>query len=215
MANNNFPDLHGLGAEAVAACEAAITRGDYGLVLIAPPGSTATMIARRVPSLFAPLTDHESRWIAATYDGEGPGACYAPYRRAQNPASYLPDGRPFRAPHHSVSGAALVSESRLARCGVLYLDELPEFSAPAIRELSRALPGISAPFAPFILASATPCPCGFHGYPEIRACVCSPAQISHHTDRIDRMRRMLKLDGAAITVPELSLRKLRVARQSH
>jgi magnesium chelatase family protein len=213
--NPNFSDLHGLANEARNAIQHAITRGDRGLVLLGAPGIGKTMIARRAPSLFEPPTDHESRWIAATYEGEGPAAGYWPTRSAQNPrqAYVLPGGRPFRAPHHSCGGPALVSEARLARCGVLYLDDLQDFSTTAIRELSRALPGISAAFAPFILASALPCPCGFFGYPEIRECACPESLRAAYDQRILQGAVMLGIQKAPVTIPEFTISGLRAAYQ--
>jgi magnesium chelatase family protein len=166
--------------------------GSHNLLMIGPPGSGKTMLARRLPGILPSLCTEEAVEITKIYSVSG----------------LLPQGisligqRPFRAPHHTTSPAGLIGGGRiprpgevsLAHYGVLFLDELPEFGREVLEVLrqpledgkvtiARAATTIAYP-ARFMLAAAmNPCPCGFFGDPH-KSCSCTPLQISRYQSRI-------------------------------
>lgn len=165
--------------------------GAHNLLLSGPPGSGKSMLASRLPGILPPLSRDELLDIAAIYSVAG----------VHNP--YLHSGaRPFRTPHHTASAVALVGggssprpgEISLAHQGVLFLDELPEFSRQVLEVLrepleggqiniSRALQQVRFPARFQLIAAMNPCPCGFHGDNSGR-CRCSPDQVRRYQGKI-------------------------------
>jgi len=165
--------------------------GGHSLLMIGPPGSGKSMLAQRLPGLLPPLTHGEALEVAAV--------------AAVSTAGFTPQclgQRPFRAPHHTASVAALVGggararpgEISLAHHGVLFLDELPEFERAvleALREpletgvvaVSRAAVQTQYPAAFQLIAAMNPCPCGRLGDPS-GGCRCTPAEVHRYRGRV-------------------------------
>lgn len=166
--------------------------GGHNVLLKGPPGTGKTLLARALPSILPPLTHEESLETTSIASVAG----------LLRPEEGLMAERPFRTPHHSSSAVSLVGggawprpgEVTLAHRGILFLDELPEFSRHVLEHLrqpledgsvtiARAAASVQFP-ARFILAAAmNPCPCGFASDPT-RACICTPRSLSMYQKRI-------------------------------
>lgn len=166
--------------------------GGHNLIMIGPPGSGKSMMAKRLPSILPPLSLAESLETTQIHSVAG--------KLSKN--SSLIYQRPFRSPHHTISEAALVGgginpmpgEISLAHNGILFADELPEFSKHTLEVLrqpledrvitiSRAKYSVEYPCNFQFIASMNPCPCGYYGDPTHR-CVCTPGQIQKYMNKI-------------------------------
>jgi magnesium chelatase family protein len=185
------PDLADVKGQALArrALEIAAA-GGHNLLLAGPPGAGKTMLARRLPGILPPLSEAEALETTAIHSAWG-----------LRPDALIRE-RPFRAPHHSSSDAALVGggaiprpgEVSLAHNGVLFLDELPEFprrSLEALRQpleervvtVARVRATLRLPARFQLVAAMNPCPCGAQG-DRTRPCTCTPAAIHRYRGRI-------------------------------
>ncbi len=191
--------------------------GGHNILLLGPPGSGKTILARCLPTIMPPMSRCEALEVTMIYSAAG----------LLPPGSGLVTERPFRAPHHTISPFALVGgglrprpgEVTLAHNGVLFLDELAEFSRAALAALRQPLESRVAVVsrlgaahaypAGFILAAATnPCPCGYHG-DRHRPCTCTPLARSRYLGRISGP--VLDRIDMHVDVPRLTYQELRAA----
>ena len=186
----DFADVR--GQENVKRAMEVAAAGGHNMIMIGPPGSGKSMMAKRLPSILPPLSLAESLETTQIHSVAG--------KLGKNMS--LISQRPFRAPHHTISQVALVGggsspqpgEISLAHNGVLFADELPEFNKATLEVLrqpledrkitiSRAKYTVEYPCSFMFVASMNPCPCGYYNDPTHK-CVCTPGQIQRYLNKI-------------------------------
>jgi len=186
----DFSDVK--GQESVKRALEVAATGGHNLIMIGPPGSGKSMMARRLPSILPPFVLEEALETTKIHSVAG--------KMGQHLA--LMARRPFRSPHHTISDVAMVGggswpqpgEISLAHNGVLFLDELPEFNRNVLEVMrqpledrniiiSRARSCVEYPANFMLVAAMNPCPCGYHNHPE-KECVCNPGTIQRYLNRI-------------------------------
>ena len=187
----DFSEIQGQPLARLAAEIAA--SGMHNLLLIGPPGSGKSMIAKRMPTILPELTLEEKLEVSKIYSVYG----------AWEEETYLRNERPFRAPHHTITGRAMAGggsiprpgEISLAHHGVLFLDELTEYDSHVLEilrepleekriNISRVETAISYPADFLLLAAMNPCKCGY--YPDMNRCTCTASSLRKYINRISR-----------------------------
>ena len=213
----DFAELRGQKT-ARRAAEAAVA-GMHNLLILGPQGSGKTMLSRRIPTIFPPLTLEESMEISKIYSVTGLLSQEEP----------MVTRRPFRVPHHTLTENGMCGGGRiptpgeisLAHLGVLFLDELTEYPKPVLEclrqpmeDASIQLSRVSGTFvypADFMLVAAmNPCPCGY--YPDREKCTCSPGEIRRHLEHISQP--LLDRMDICVEMPRGGYAELKIAHAS-
>lgn len=188
--------------------------GGHNLLFVGPPGAGKTLLAQCLPGILPSLSREEALEVALVQGAAG----------RSRPAGARPRERPFRAPHHTITGPGLVGggaiprpgEVSLAHNGVLFLDEVPEFRSHVLEllrqpleegevTLSRAGRNIRLPCRFMLVGAMNPCPCGFLGHPR-KPCACTPSQVKVYRNRLSGP--LLDRIDLQVLVPAIPAREL-------
>lgn len=212
---HNVPDFADVKGQLYArrAMEIAAA-GGHNLLMVGPPGTGKSMLAKRLPGILPPLTFEEALETTKVYSSMG----LIPYDKA------IVTRRPFRSPHHTMSPVSMTGggsvirpgEISLANHGVLFLDELPEFSRSVTESLrqpledrkitvTRASGHLTFPANFMLICAMNPCKCGFYGHPNVK-CTCSPEEVKKYLSKISGPL-MDRID-IQIDVPVLEFKEL-------